>query len=71
MQIIKYKSGNIMINAGKAGMIQGDTPLIHAITAFLEKEGKNHTAIQTNKNGDTILMFEHDLDKVLTLPHKK
>ena len=67
MQIIKYKTGNIMINAGKAGMIQGDTPLIQAITAMLEKEGKNHTPVQTNKNGDTILMFEHELDKIVII----
>jgi hypothetical protein len=65
MQIIKYKAtGNIMINAGKAGMIQGDTPLIQAISALLEKEGTNHHPVQTNKNGDAILMFEHELDKV-------
>lgn len=70
MQIIKYKNGNIMINAGKAGMIQGDNPLIHTIAAWLEKEGKNHTAIQTNKTGDAILGFEHELDKILTSPRK-
>ncbi len=67
MQIIKYKTGNIMINAGKAGMVQGDSPLIRAITGILEQEGKNHTAVQTNKNGDTILTFEHDLDKVINI----
>ena len=67
MQIIKYKNGNVMINAGKAGMIQGDTPLILAITKLLEAEGKNHTPAQTNKNGDTIIMFEHDLDKAINL----
>ena len=71
MQIIKYKNGNILINAGKAGMIQGDTPLIHTVAAFLESQGKNHTAIQTNKTGDAILGFEHELDKILTLPAKK
>jgi len=66
MQIIKYKAtGNIMINAGKAGMIQGDTPLIQHLATTLEKEGTNHHPVQTNKNGDAILMFEHELDKVI------
>jgi hypothetical protein len=61
MQIIKYKNGNVMINAGKAGMVQGNSPLILAIVKMLEDTGENHQPAQTNKNGDTIMIFEHKI----------
>lgn len=61
MKIIKWKNGSITINSG-AGSLQGDNKLIRGLAALLEKQGTNVSEPQANKTGDTIIVFEHELD---------
>jgi hypothetical protein len=63
MQIIKYKNGNIMINGGSAGVVQGSSKLLSLFADMLEKSGTNIQPVQTNKTGDTIITFDHEIDK--------
>jgi len=59
VKIIRRKD-NVKIDAGIAGVLEGNNILIRHIANMLERDGKNHQ-VKTNKDG-TEATFNHGLD---------